>query len=103
MTEARLAQTIQEARAMLRAPVEATANVRTRRAGLRRGTPLPADFTFPRIETHRDRIDLGDHRFQDKGDELGWILFSGPYPSSLRGPRTSRLSIRRSAAFALHL
>lgn len=105
MTEARLAQTIQEARAMLRAPAEATANVRTRRAGLRRGTPLPADFTFPGIETHRDRIDLGDHRFQDKGDELGWILFSGPYLllSAGREPPDFRFDDQRTSHFTYEL
>jgi hypothetical protein len=79
MTEARLAQTIQEARAMLRAPAQGAEHVRSRRAGLSRGTQLPADFTFPGIEKHRNEIDPGNHKFQDKGDELGWLFFSGPY------------------------
>src|SRR4029453_13839869 len=87
MTAARLAQTIQEARAMLRAPAEAREQVRTRREGLSRGTQLPADFTFPGIEKHRNEIDPGNHKFQDKGDELGWLLFSGPYLLLSPGPR----------------
>lgn len=105
MTEARLAQTIQEARALLRAPVEARDHVRSRRAGLRRGSQLPADFTFPGIEKHRADIDLGDHRFQDKGDELGWLLFSGPYLllSAGREPPDFRFDSDRPSGFTYEL
>jgi hypothetical protein len=105
MTESRLAQTIQEARAMLRAPVEAREQVRSRREGLSRGTKLPADFTFPGIEKHRDQIDPGNHKFQDKGDELGWLLFSGPYLllSAGREPPNFRFHEEKPSRFSYEL
>lgn len=105
MTEARLAQTIQEARAMLRAPVEAREHVRSRREGLTRGAQLPGDFTFPGIEKHRDQINPGNHKFQDKGDELGWLLFSGPYLllSSGREPPDFRFHDSKPSAFTYEL
>lgn len=105
MTEARLAQTIQEARAMLRAPAEAREHVRSRREGLSRGAKLPDDFTFPGIEKHRALINPGDHQFQDKGDELGWLLFSGPYLllSAGREPPDFRFDETRTSRFTYDL
>ncbi len=78
ITEHELRALVERARAVFDNPTAALEAMSADAAFLKIAQPLPPDFTFPGIDP-TIKIEPGKHTFEEVGDALGWLFFSGPF------------------------